>query len=272
MSPVLTSEDLDHFLTRGYVVLRGAIPRETADEWAAECYDRLAIDPNDRSTWHTSRMHMGGTKSVKVREFCPVVWQATVELLGGEDRVQEAYWSDHFIVNLSEGADQPWRPASPECPGWHKDGDFFRHFLDSPEQGLLVFVAWTDVVHHGGPTYIAPDSIPVMAKYLADQPEGVLPNGFGFQDRIAECHDFEEATGGAGDVWLLHPFMLHAVSQNILRVPRIITNPPVSLREPMQFNRPDPKDFSPVEQVVLNALGVDRLDFQPTMPRERIVP
>jgi hypothetical protein len=186
--------------------------------------------------------------------------------------VQPCRWSDHFIVNLGLGADEPWQPASPATSGWHKDGDFFRHFLNSPEQGLLVFVNWTDVVHQGGPTYIATDSIAKVAKFLADRPEGVLPNDFPFKDLVAQCSDFEEATGNAGDVFLLHPFVLHAASQNMLQAIRIITNPPVSLTEPLQLDRPNPDDHSPVERGILHALGVPRLDFQPTAPRERIVP
>jgi len=48
-------------------------------------------------------------------------------------------------------------------------------------------------------------------------------------DRILD--KFVEATGEAGDVYLLHPYILHAKSQNVLRLPRIITNPPLTLAE-----------------------------------------
>jgi len=43
---------------------------------------------------------------------------------------------------------------------------------------------------------------------------------------------FFEATGQVGDVYLLHSFMLHSASKNLLRNHRIITNSPVSLKEP----------------------------------------
>jgi hypothetical protein len=79
-------------------------------------------------------------------------------------------------------------------------------------------------------------------------------------------------TGEAGDVVLLHPYTLHATSQNVLGVPRIITNPPLALREPMNFHRADVDDFSLVERAVLRGLGVDRLDFAPAAPRENVVP
>jgi hypothetical protein len=55
--------------------------------------------------------------------------------------------------------------------GWHKDGDFFRHFLVSAEQALLTFVLWTDMLHKGGGTFVAADSVPVVARFLAEHPD-----------------------------------------------------------------------------------------------------
>jgi hypothetical protein len=51
-------------------------------------------------------------------------------------------------------------------------------------------------------------------------------------------------------------------------VPRLITNPPVILKEPMNFNRPNPDDFSLLEKATLHYLGLERIDFHPTAPRE----
>lgn len=270
---VLTDDDVEHFLRKGYVKIEAAFTRDVAAEWCDRCFLRLGYDKEDKSTWAEQRIHMGGDEHVLVKEFAPRVYDAICDLLGGEDRVgQPVRWSDGFIVNLGIRADEPWQPAGPDTPGWHKDGDFFRHFLDSPEQGLLVFVNWTDVVHHGGPTYIATDSVPVVAKFLAEHPEGILPKAFDFKDLVGQCSEFEEATAKAGDVYLLHPFLLHAASQNPLRLIRIITNPPIHLNEPMRFDRDKPEDHSPIERAVLNALGVERYEFRPSAERERVVP
>lgn len=57
-----------------------------------------------------------------------------------------------------------------------------------------------------------------------------------------------------GDVYLLHPFMLHSASRNVLREVRIITNPPVSLKEPFNYNRADGR-YSLIEQKTLRDLG-----------------
>ena len=102
------------------------------------------------------------------------------------------------------------------------------------------------MLHQGGGTFIAPDSVRLIAKVLADHPEGL--DRYDFGALIHQCHEFVELTGEAGDFVILHPFMLHASSQNVLRVPRFMSNPPILLKEPMQFNRPNPADFSLLER------------------------
>ena len=49
------------------------------------------------------------------------------------------------MVNFRRGADQRWQAPSAAVRGWHKDGSYFRHFLDSREQTLLVVLLWSDV-------------------------------------------------------------------------------------------------------------------------------
>ena len=48
---------------------------------------------------------------------------------------------DAFVANFHRGADRPWAPPSAEVKGWHKDGSFFRHFLDSRERGIGIVSA-----------------------------------------------------------------------------------------------------------------------------------
>ncbi|MBW3623344.1 MAG: phytanoyl-CoA dioxygenase family protein, partial [Armatimonadetes bacterium] len=122
-----------------------------------------------------------------------------------------------------------WEPPSAAAKGWHKDGDFFVHFLDSPEQGLLTLVLWSDLRHQGGGTFIVADSVPAVARFLADHPEGVRPGQFDYPRILSECRAYIEMTGEVGDVVLLHPYMLHASSQNVSGVPRFLTNPAVHL-------------------------------------------
>ena len=88
-------------------------------------------------------------------------------------------------------------------------------------------------------------------------------------------HGLAEATGQVGNVYIMHPYMVHASSFNHSQTVRVITNPPVALKKPMQFRRSDPAEYSLVERAVLRGLGVgehEGFDFQPTAPRERVVP
>jgi hypothetical protein len=272
--PPLTAAQIDHFLHRGHVVIHDCFTREFAESWTSQAFVRLGYDPDDPGTWAQEIIHMPASQRVPMQEVSPKAWQAACELLGGEERVAPCTWGNGMIVNFRKGADQPWQPPSAAVPGWHKDGDFFRHFLDSPEQGLLTIVIWKDIEPKGGGTFVACDSVAPVARALAAHPEGVLPGGppeAPFRSLIDQCREFIELTGKVGDVVLIHPYVLHASSQNHSGKARFITNPPISLKEPMQFDRPNPADFSPVERAILRGLGVERLPFHPTAPRERIV-
>lgn len=90
---------------------------------------------------------------------------------------------------------------------------------------------------------------------------------------VKKCAEFHEMTGSVGDVILLHPLMVHSVSVNSLRNPRIITNPPVQLKEPFHFNRKDRSQLSIVERKTLQNLGKDRLQWWKIKgSREFVVP
>jgi hypothetical protein len=46
------------------------------------------------------------------------------------------------------------------------DGDFFTHFLDSPEQALLVIPLFTDIEDRAGGTMICPEGMKYVAQHL----------------------------------------------------------------------------------------------------------
>jgi hypothetical protein len=145
-------------------------------------------------------------------------------------------------------------------------------------------------VPNGGGTIICPRAIDLVANYLYAHPEGVSPRmspraenpefkqeSFGLKwfNEIAQSmpdEAFVEVTGVVGDVYLLHPLMLHSASNNQLRAIRVITNPPVSVKEPFNFDRPD-GDYSIVEKKTLKAIGKERLEgWKIQGDRQGIVP
>jgi hypothetical protein len=283
---VLNDEQVQSFLDKGYLVVHDCLDLAVANRWVAEAYDRLGYQPDDPGTWAKEIVWMDHQNHMLVRELAPRAWDAIADVVGGEDRLETKIWgmpqtghftsintfewSDAFIANFHRGADKPWQPPSPKVTGWHSDGSHFRHFLDSRDEALLTIVLWSDMLHQGGGTFIAPDSVRVLARYLYEHPEGVRPEDFDFQELISRCTQFEEVTGKAGDFIILHPFMMHASSQNVIFKPRFMSNPPVVLKEPMDFNRANPEDFSLLERATLHYLGLERLDFQPAGPRDHV--
>lgn len=268
----LSLADREHFLAYGFVHLKQVMDPLVVSDWASQLWPRLGYDQHDRSTWAEDKIHMPVVRNCPVAELAPRAAEAIAELCGGNEHIRVPTWSDGFIANFHYGKGKPWCPPSAKSGGWHKDGDSFLHFLDSPEQALLTIVLFSDVHPRGGGTFISPDSVGMVARYLRDHPEGTLPDDIPAQQLIDQCHDFREATGQAGDVYLMHPYMLHASSYNTLDQVRLIINPPVHFREPMRFDRENPSDHSLVEQAVLRALDCERFVFRPTRPRGHVVP
>ncbi len=270
MLPVTLSESqTEEFITRGFTVVRGAFPRGESIDWVREECALAGYNLDDPGTWALDYVRLRTTRKERIETYAPVAWGAICALMGGAGRIRNRAAIDLMAVNLSQGADRPFVPPSPAAPGWHKDGWHFRHFLDSPEQGFLGIPLLTDVLPRGGATFIAAGSVGPVARFLAEHPEGVMPNDFPVRELLSSSGvEFLEATGEAGDFYLLHPYLLHATSQNALRRPRAICNVLIELTEPMRFDRTD-NDYSPVEQAILRGLGVERFDFAPTRERYR---
>ncbi|EFW98605.1 hypothetical protein CMQ_4457 [Grosmannia clavigera kw1407] len=289
--PILTAAEKEHFVSQGWLKIPKAFTRQQATEVTKDVWIRLGMSSTDKGTWNKERTHMPSLATFDCSEFAPRAWAAICEVSGGEERVTSGsrQWRDSMIVNLGtvSGENKPVRPQ--DLNGWHIDGDFFVHFLDSPEQGLLVIPLFTDIVPGGGGTVLCPEALPHIAQWLHDHPDGVSPqmaardgpnfsakgNRLSLKELAVRSNNFVEATGECGDVYLLHPMMLHSASTNPLRNVRIITNPPVSLRQPFCFDRSEStgSGYSLVELATMRALGKKSLPgWKITVPRERIVP
>ncbi len=282
-----------HFVEKGHVVVKGAFPKDFAALVRERAWAELArqhgIDRRDPAGWARSFHGRGGLPGYvrtggdglrfPLRAGAPRALAAQLDVLGGAERLPgdpELAWGTGAIANLGAEDHDGWQPPQPRQPGWHKDGWHFRHFLNSPEQGLLTVPIYSDILPRGGGTFIATDSIAPVARLLAAHPGGfhadsVQGAGYLIPYLIEQCSAFEELTGEAGDMAILHPYMLHRAAPNPSDRPRFIANVAVVLNEPMRFNRPT-AGYSLVELAVLRALQVERFDFEQTNPAEAFVP
>jgi hypothetical protein len=165
----LTEGQKAHFLEHGFIKVEKCFSREQAADFTSTLWTRLGFDPNDKSTWVEERTNMPWHHHVPVSEFSPKAWSVMCQLLGGEARISTHMrgWGDGFIVNLGKEEYSPDEEVNlRDLWGWHNDGDFFVHFLDSPEQALLVIPLWSDIVSKAGGTAICTDGIKHIAKLL----------------------------------------------------------------------------------------------------------
>ncbi|KAK8090019.1 hypothetical protein PG997_004980 [Apiospora hydei] len=282
----LTQEQKQFFLKNGYLKLSRCFTREQAAQVTEGVWTRLGMSADDKSTWTQHKINMPSHRTFDAAALCAARLVRHLRAL----RRRRARRRGTLAVLARQPDREPGhgrgrgKPVPPrELDNWHVDGDFFVHYLDSPEQALLRCAA------PGGGTMLCPDAVPKIARWLYEHPEGVSPrmvprghpdftkekNLKWYMELARGCDEFVEASGEVGDVFLLHPLMMHSATSNALRNARIITNPPVSFRAPQVFDRGEKEgDYSLVELKTIQSVGgLDKMKgWRPTMPREAIVP
>lgn len=147
---------------------------------------------------------------------------------------------------------------------WHVDGSHFMHRVDSREQGLLPIFLFSDIGAFDGGTALAVGSHLTVAGILAAHAQaggGGLAGSRVSRAALASpgvLDDVEEVRGRAGDVCLVHPFLLHARGTNLGRggvdSVRFICNPCVALTSELRLDHADPALATPVERPVMRAV------------------
>ena len=252
------------FLAQNILHIKNALDKDFAEEWVQySIKNLLQIDESDPESWSDEINSLNsGDRNINIETVAPFTWDIICRLLGGPDAIdtRTRQFSNGFNINANVRANEPWQGPSQNSTGWHKDGWFFKHFLDSPEQALLVMVIWRDILPKSGGTFFAPDSVEPICKLLLNHPEG-LPHNHPWAKEIHRCSNFREMTAEQGDIVIIHPFTLHTGSANPSGRIRYMNNKVISLVNPMKFNRQDGA-YTPLEKSILNALGKKSIDFK----------
>ena len=252
---VLSSQQIESFVELGYCTLPGAFAAQKAFA-ACRCVwrrmeEKAGIREADPSTWpegYDIEEHL--TDPEVLACFTDRLAAAVEQLLGPKRWCGIRKWG-LWPVNFSFGANQPYDfPTS----SWHIDGNWFRHSIDCPLQGLLLIGLFTDIEPKCGGTILAGGSHKRAARVLARHPEGIAHLDL-FSEVLSDpLGNFHEVTGAAGDAVLAHPFLFHTRGIKHYGPPRIISNTEASLRERMRLNRADANDYSILERSIVQAL------------------
>lgn len=251
---VLTPTDIEQFIEEGYVVLREAFPASVAKAVRETLWPKLGVSPDDPSQWKKRVIHIqeGFLGEPFTGALTQRVWDGYDDVVG-EGRYNNLQPALGWWPVAFPGFDAP--PWTPPQTGWHVDGIHFHHHVYSKTQGLLPIYLFSDIGPGDGGTAVDVGSHLRTAKILADaEPAGLSPQELTAKVNATPPVKPVEMTGRAGDVVLLHPFMLHARSANTGKSVRFICNPCLDLKEDMNLQRADSADYSPVELAIVKGM------------------
>ncbi|WP_329115423.1 phytanoyl-CoA dioxygenase family protein [Streptomyces sp. NBC_01465] len=256
MQDVLTADEIERFVTDGFVHLPEAFPRSLAEECRAFLWHETGCDPDDPGTWNEPVIRLNGYGHTPFQQAA-----TTPRLHGAFDQlVGEGRWFPRQGIGTF-----PIRFPHPDDPGdtgWHMDASYTPegesgYWLNLRSQGraLLMLFLFSDVGVDDGPTRIK------VGSHL-DVPAFLEPAGETGADMFTLCATMDGAgrldapdrstalaTGRAGDVYLCHPFLIHAAQPNRGKDARFIAQPPLIPTGLLDLDRAD-GEYSPVERAV----------------------
>lgn len=261
---MLTPDQVDEFQRSGIVRVPGAISRHVADAMCDSVWKMLArryrIRRDDPATWKAQRI--AGTKdrprSITFEQVTSSAVRAMFsQLMAPAQWDCDQHWGSLLVSfpgappEASNGWDVPHH-------GWHLDAPVVRALPDL--YGVRMFTCLATVSPHGGATLAIAGS-PRLALALANArsaaklrsadvrrgliqrhswikelctSDPAIDRSRRFMKTPTRIEDVEvrvvEMTGEPGDVYFMHPLMMHAGSPNCLATPRIVLSSTVYQR------------------------------------------
>jgi hypothetical protein len=227
--PGLTADQIDRFVEEGFVHVEGAFPRETAEAGRALLWEATGCDPDDPTTWTQPVIRLGGFSQQPFYEAANTpALHAAFDQLVGAGRWVPCLGLGTFPVRFPH-------PDEPGDDGWHVEGSFadpgggYRLNVRSRGRALLMLFLFSDVGPDDAPTRVRVGSHQDIVPLLA-------PHGDAGAEFFAFATEAEQATrdrpvvtatGAAGDVYLCHPFLVHAGQGHRGTRPRFMAQPPL---------------------------------------------
>jgi hypothetical protein len=254
--PGLTEGQVEQFIEDGFVRVDDAFPADLAARCRDELWAEMGLSPDEPQHWTRPVIRITSMST-------PAFVQAANTL-----RLRRAYdqlaGKGRWIAPRGLGT-FPIRFPSAEPPGddgWHVDASFgdsadfmdWRVNVTSRGRALLMLFLFSDVGRDDAPTRIRAGSHATIARELLPFGEAgatwrqLSAGGYASTGGCAEVL----ATGGAGTVYLCHPFLVHAAQPHRGTRPRFMAQPPLIPKG--AFNPALPP--SPVQIAIRKACGL----------------
>ena len=255
---MLSPREVESFIEDGYVAVPGAVPADVVRACREMIWSGLARHgvTEDPGTWTEPVVRIACPEGGPFAEAGtrPALWEAFDQLIGAG-----RWWRRPGV-----GGTIPVRfpsLADPGDAGWHIEASYQRDGrqqvnVNSRARGLLVLYLFSDVDEASAPTRIRPGSHRDAARVLAPAGDDGLP----WLEAATAAADASAgratalAAGQAGDVFLCHPFLVHAASwPHRGRTPRMMAQPGVALHTQFPLTAP----LSPVEQAIVAGFAAE---------------
>jgi hypothetical protein len=256
MAAVLNADQVERFINDGFVHLPEAFPRQVAEDCRAILWRETGLDPDDPATWTQPVIRLAGYGDEPFQRAAN-----TPRLHGAFDQLVGAgRWFPRDGLGTF-----PIRFPHPDDPGdagWHMDGSYTPEGEDgywvnlrSRGRALLMLFLFSDVDADNAPTRIKVGSHLDVPPFL--EPSGERgTNGFALCKAMDAAGKLDSpdrplalATGQAGDVYLCHPFLIHAAQPHHGTTARFLAQPPLMPVGLLDLDRHDGA-YSPVEHAV----------------------
>lgn len=256
---MLESSELERFIREGYSVVRSAFSTELAEECRRSAAQQLGIDLANPNTWRRPVVRGVPTGDCFRQAANAPRLLDTIGQLVNPDAWQDRPNLGAFVVRFPSEED-------PGDTGWHIDSSFqqpgdSRWFVNYRSKGraLLLLCLVSDVGMDDAPSRLLPGSHLEMATLLAPAGETGLPGAYTGQESqipLPESRSGELfATGSAGDVFVCHPFLVHAASwPHRGGQARFLAQPPIAVSNELDLDGPLNR-LSPVARAIRLGIG-----------------
>ncbi|MGH9039696.1 MAG: phytanoyl-CoA dioxygenase family protein [Acidimicrobiia bacterium] len=227
---VLGSEQLAAYERDGFVCVEEAVDRTLAARCRELLWEEIEELPDDPSTWKRPVVRVVGHLKPEFSQAAQSArLSAAIDEVAGPDAAPTLWLGGTTAVRFPIDGE-------PGDDGWHIEGSYvgpdggYWANRRSRDRALFLLVLFSDVGPDDAPTRLRAGShrlIPEALRPFGD--EGVSIFRLPIPDAVHELPQ-ALATGSAGDVYVCHPFLVHAAQRHQGTEPRFLAQPAVPWR------------------------------------------